>query len=168
MAAYDFTSKPISLALLDASKHGIDVKIVVDKSNATSRYTAATFLANQGVPVRIDYKYAIMHDKFIVVDGEIVETGSFNFTSFLVKATSTFNIDVTSVRPLGLPGDRFVVGVVGGSLGAASWTSESETHGPPAVCRRRRVRVAAEAAGPARAANTVAAVADATSCRKFA
>lgn len=44
-------------------------------------YTAATFLANQGVPVRVDYRYAILHDKFIVVDGETVETGSFNYTA---------------------------------------------------------------------------------------
>jgi phosphatidylserine/phosphatidylglycerophosphate/cardiolipin synthase-like enzyme len=81
MAAYTFTSRPIAEALLDAHRHGIDVDVVVDKSNATDRYTAATFLANQGVPVRIDYRYAIMHDKFIVVDGETVEEGSFNFTS---------------------------------------------------------------------------------------
>lgn len=80
VAAYSFTSKPIAQALLDARKRGIDVRVVVDKSNATARYTAATFLANQGVPMRIDYRYAIMHDKFIEVDGEAVETGSFNFT----------------------------------------------------------------------------------------
>jgi hypothetical protein len=60
---------------------GIDVEVVVDKSQATARYTAATYLANQGVPVRVDYRYAIMHDKFIVVDGETVEEGSFNYTS---------------------------------------------------------------------------------------
>lgn len=81
VAAYSFTSKPIATALLEARKRGIDVRVVVDKSNATARYTAATFLANQGVPVRVDYRYAIMHDKFIVVDGGIVETGSFNFTA---------------------------------------------------------------------------------------
>jgi phosphatidylserine/phosphatidylglycerophosphate/cardiolipin synthase-like enzyme len=54
---------------------------VVDKSNAMARYTAATFLANQGVPVLIDYRYAIMHNKFVIVDREAVETGSFNFTA---------------------------------------------------------------------------------------
>jgi phosphatidylserine/phosphatidylglycerophosphate/cardiolipin synthase-like enzyme len=81
VAAYSFTSKPISMALLDARKRGIDVRVVVDKSQATARYTAATFLANQGVPMRVDYRYAIMHDKFIIVDGETVETGSFNFTA---------------------------------------------------------------------------------------
>jgi phosphatidylserine/phosphatidylglycerophosphate/cardiolipin synthase-like enzyme len=81
VAAYSFTSKPISTALLAAHKRGVDVRVVVDKSNATARYTAATFLANQGVPVRVDYQRAIMHDKFIVVDGVTVETGSFNFTA---------------------------------------------------------------------------------------
>jgi phosphatidylserine/phosphatidylglycerophosphate/cardiolipin synthase-like enzyme len=34
-----------------------------------------------GVRVRVDYEYAIMHDKFIVVDGETVEEGSFNYTA---------------------------------------------------------------------------------------
>jgi phosphatidylserine/phosphatidylglycerophosphate/cardiolipin synthase-like enzyme len=81
VAAYSFTSKPIAQALLDAHKRGIDVEVVVDKSQAKARYTSATFLANVGIPTRIDYKYAIMHNKFIVIDGVNVETGSFNFTS---------------------------------------------------------------------------------------
>ncbi len=80
VAAYSFTSKPISMALLEAHNRGIDVRVVVDKSQATARYTAATFLANQHVPVRVDYNYSIMHDKFVVIDGQTVETGSFNFT----------------------------------------------------------------------------------------
>ena len=81
VAAYSFTSKPIATALLGAHKRGIDVRVVVDKSNATARYTAATFLANQGVPVRVDYRYTIMHDKFMVIDGVTVEEGSFNYTA---------------------------------------------------------------------------------------
>jgi len=81
VAAYSFTSKPIATALLGAHKRGIDVRVVVDKSNATARYTGATFLANQGVPVRVDYRYTIMHDKFMVIDGVTVEEGSFNYTA---------------------------------------------------------------------------------------
>ena len=64
------------------------MRVVVDKSNATARYTAATFLANQGVPVRVDYRYAIMHDKFMVVDGDEVETGSFIFTAAAEKSNA--------------------------------------------------------------------------------
>lgn len=85
VAAYSFTSKPIAEALLADARRGVDVRIVVDKSNATARYTAATFLANQGVPVRVDYRYAIMHDKFVVVDGETVDTDSFNMTTAAEK-----------------------------------------------------------------------------------
>ncbi len=81
VAAYSFTSKPIALALLKAHERGVDVRVVVDKSQATARYTAATFLANQNVQVRIDYRYSIMHDKFLVIDGQTVELGSFNFTA---------------------------------------------------------------------------------------
>lgn len=80
VAAYSFTSRPIAQALLDAHKRGIDVQVVVDKSQAKARYTSATFLANVGIPTRIDYKYAIMHNKFMVIDDANVETGSFNYT----------------------------------------------------------------------------------------
>jgi len=80
VAAYSFTSKPIAQALLAAHRRGVDVRVVVDKSNVTARYTAATFLANMGVPVRVDFRYRIMHDKFTVIDGVALETGSFNYT----------------------------------------------------------------------------------------
>ena len=81
VAAYSFTSKPIAQALLEAHKRGVDVRVVVDKSQARARYTSASFLANVGIPTRIDYRYAIMHNKFMVIDDTNVETGSFNFTS---------------------------------------------------------------------------------------
>lgn len=81
VAAYSFTSKPIAQALVAAKKRGVDVQVVVDKSQESERYTSATFLANMGIPVRVDTRYANMHNKFIVVDGQTVQTGSFNYTS---------------------------------------------------------------------------------------
>lgn len=80
LAAYSFTSKPIAEALVAAHKRGVDVQVVVDKSQKTERYTSATFLANMGIPVRVDAMHAIMHNKFIVVDGQHVETGSYNYS----------------------------------------------------------------------------------------
>jgi phosphatidylserine/phosphatidylglycerophosphate/cardiolipin synthase-like enzyme len=61
-------------------RRGVDVRLVADKSQLTARYTSVRFLANRGVPVRINGRYSIMHDKFIVVDGVTVQTGSFNYT----------------------------------------------------------------------------------------
>lgn len=80
VAAYSFTSKPIAVALEAAKRRGLDVDLVADLKANSRSYTAATFLANQGVPVRFDGHYAIMHNKFMVVDGRSVETGSFNYT----------------------------------------------------------------------------------------
>lgn len=79
--AYSFTSAPIAKALVDAHKRGIDVRVILDKSQRTARYTSSTFLINQGIPTWIDYKVAIAHNKVMVIDGETVITGSFNFTS---------------------------------------------------------------------------------------
>jgi phosphatidylserine/phosphatidylglycerophosphate/cardiolipin synthase-like enzyme len=78
--AYSFTSAPIAKARLDAHKHGVQVQVILDKSQRSEKYSSADFLANQGVPTLIDANHAISHNKVIVIDGETVITGSFNFT----------------------------------------------------------------------------------------
>lgn len=81
IAAYSFTSKPIAAALVAAKNRGVSVRVVADEKANNDRYTAVTFLANQSVPVRLNARYAIMHNKFMVVDGDTVQTGSFNYTA---------------------------------------------------------------------------------------
>jgi phosphatidylserine/phosphatidylglycerophosphate/cardiolipin synthase-like enzyme len=78
--AYSFTSAPIAKALLDAHKRGVQVQVILDKSQRSDKYSSADFLANQGVSVMIDANHAIAHNKIIVIDSELVITGSFNFT----------------------------------------------------------------------------------------
>ena len=39
------------------------------------------FLANHAVPVRVDGKYQLQHQKIVIVDGANIETGSYNFTA---------------------------------------------------------------------------------------
>ncbi|MCC2644830.1 MAG: endonuclease [Burkholderiales bacterium] len=85
VAAYSFTSKPISLALYNASKRGVKVQVVADAKSNGGKYSATTFLANQGLDVRLNRKYAIMHNKFIIVDNKTVETGSFNYSAAAAK-----------------------------------------------------------------------------------
>jgi phosphatidylserine/phosphatidylglycerophosphate/cardiolipin synthase-like enzyme len=81
VAAYSFTSRPIATALRDAARRGVKVFVLVDSDEATKSYSAARFLANERVPVRINARYAIQHNKFMVVDGATVQTGSFNYTA---------------------------------------------------------------------------------------
>ena len=78
--AYSFTSAPIAKALLNAHKRGVKVEVILDKSQRTQKYSSATFLYNPGIPVKIDAQHAIAHNKVMIIDGETVITGSFNFT----------------------------------------------------------------------------------------
>jgi len=78
--AYSFTSTPIAKALVDAKKRGVDVRVILDKSQRTERYSGATFLTNGGVPTFIDATHKIAHNKVMVIDDQEVITGSFNFT----------------------------------------------------------------------------------------
>lgn len=81
--AYQLTSAPIAGALAQAHGRGVDVKVILDKSQKEGkrgRYSAAVFLTNQGIPTWIDYKPAIAHNKVMIIDNDIVITGSFNFS----------------------------------------------------------------------------------------
>ena len=83
--AYGFTSQPIASALVTAHERGIDVAVILDKSNdpVTRRddESDATLISAFGVPVFIDYRPAIAHNKVMIIDRRLVITGSYNFTS---------------------------------------------------------------------------------------
>lgn len=88
--AYGFTSAPIAKAVSDAVKRGVKVTALLDKSNRTAKYSAATFLEHAGAQVIIDYEcQGIAHNKVMIIDRYILITGSFNFT----KAAEEKNVE---------------------------------------------------------------------------
>jgi phosphatidylserine/phosphatidylglycerophosphate/cardiolipin synthase-like enzyme len=78
--AYSFTNKPIAEALIHARKRGVVVHVILDKSNLTENYSDADFLAHDGISTLVDARHAIAHNKIMIIDSEVVITGSFNFT----------------------------------------------------------------------------------------
>lgn len=97
--AYGFTLPAIVEALAKASRRGVRVSVLLDKSNACATEqkrrgredddddcgrkgaVAARVLLEAGADVRIDAAHAIAHNKVMVFDGERTLTGSFNFTT---------------------------------------------------------------------------------------
>lgn len=73
--AYSFTSKSIIAALLSQAAK---TKGIFDRSNQGSAYVQQ--LTSVNIPVLIDNKHVIAHNKVIIKDGEYVQTGSFNYT----------------------------------------------------------------------------------------
>jgi phosphatidylserine/phosphatidylglycerophosphate/cardiolipin synthase-like enzyme len=78
--AYSLTSAPIAEALVEANRRGAKVIVIADASNRTHNYSAADFLAHEGVETYIDSQHAIAHSKVMIIDAQTVLTGSFNFT----------------------------------------------------------------------------------------
>lgn len=77
--AYSFTSPSIAQALNNAEIRGVNVKVILDRSNAVDKYSAMNSLNPKSV-ILIDSKHAIAHNKIMVIDNKTVITGSFNFT----------------------------------------------------------------------------------------
>ena len=82
VAAYAFTSAPIARALIDAQHAGVAVRVVIDHEQVEKRnHSLAAVIKDAGVPLRVDIVHTLLHDKYMIIDGKTVETGSFNFTS---------------------------------------------------------------------------------------
>jgi phosphatidylserine/phosphatidylglycerophosphate/cardiolipin synthase-like enzyme len=79
--AYSFTADPLTFGLVDAKKRGVNVDILLDKSNETERYSDLHIFLEKGLAPLIDAHHAIAHNKVMVIDRKTVITGSFNFTN---------------------------------------------------------------------------------------
>ena len=80
IAGYFFTSSIIAKAVDQAHERGLDVRVVLDRSQVSQRYSSATYFHNHGVPLLINARYPVMHHKFVVIDQDTVGFGSMNFT----------------------------------------------------------------------------------------
>ena len=84
VAAYDFDLSDVAVAMSQATQRGVRVRMVTDTDTLTSTDKAiqAAFdtLKQAQIPIVDDQREAIMHNKFTVVDGEWVSTGSWNYT----------------------------------------------------------------------------------------
>lgn len=76
---YIFTLDSIGDALIRAFRRGVDVKVIFEKREI-DEYSEYWRLKNAGVPVRNDTNPYLMHNKIMIVDSEIVVTGSYNWS----------------------------------------------------------------------------------------
>ena len=78
--AYAFTSKPIAAALMEAHGRGVEVKILIDRSQLKAKHTQLLDILQKGIAVFIDSAPGIAHNKVMIFDEKRVLTGSFNFS----------------------------------------------------------------------------------------
>lgn len=96
IAIYTFTLEPLVELLIQKKQAGADVRLILDKSQSTDAAEAPVIvkLKAAGIPVVIGTspEYQIMHNKFTVVDGEWVQSGSWNYTDAASEEANFFDI----------------------------------------------------------------------------
>jgi len=92
--AYSFTDDDLALAMVEAQNSGIEVAGVMDKAQALGNSGGEyQNLLESGIDVRLDGNAKSMHHKVIIIDGQIVVTGSYNFS----KSAKTRNDENTLI-----------------------------------------------------------------------
>jgi len=80
VAIYAFNSKKIAAALSAADRRGVAVRVLSDRYNAKRYVNLILMMRHSGVEIKFDRRESIYHNKFIVIDGHAILTGSYNFT----------------------------------------------------------------------------------------
>lgn len=83
IAAYGLSAPDLVASLSAAKARGVEVWIKADKVQSAGRVqrSALAELQEAGVTVEVSTQSRLLHDKFAIVDGRWVITGSFNWTA---------------------------------------------------------------------------------------
>ena len=86
IAAFETNLTPVAEALIRAHQRGVAVRWITDDENgieADEEEGRGQFalMEEAGIEVRDDLRSAFMHNKFIIIDGRILWTGSMNLTT---------------------------------------------------------------------------------------
>ncbi len=85
VASYDFDLPNVAGAMAAARKRGVSVRMVTDSDTVNADdnvdvQSALRTLREAEIPIVGDHNDGLMHNKFTIVDGEWLSTGSWNYT----------------------------------------------------------------------------------------
>lgn len=84
-AVYSLTQPDITAAIEGAEHRGVRIRIVTDEGQSIDRHSEINYLRSRGIQVRLSGGFrghrSLMHNKFAIFDGNLVETGSYNWTT---------------------------------------------------------------------------------------
>lgn len=97
--AYSFTSRPIARALLEAQKRKVKIYIIFDKIQLKGSESLFKRFIFYKTPIWIDDQLSIAHNKVMILDEQMIITGSFNFT-FAAQKKNAENVLLISDKNL--------------------------------------------------------------------
>jgi phosphatidylserine/phosphatidylglycerophosphate/cardiolipin synthase-like enzyme len=96
IAIYSIGLRSIRDAIIRAHKRGVQVRMVMESDNMDR--SAPQRLKEEDIPILGDRREGLMHNKFVIIDGYEVWTGSANFTETGLYADNNFLLRIRSVK----------------------------------------------------------------------
>jgi len=81
IAMYYFTDDDLGEAVIRAHRRGVKIRVLLDESQVGASGGEYQKLIAEGIPVAIENTSGLMHHKFVIIDGKITVTGSYNWTA---------------------------------------------------------------------------------------
>lgn len=98
---FSLTDVQMGEILSRKQQSGLDVRGVFDRCLSKSQYSLYWPLKRTGMPVFIDGNEALLHNKVMIIDGETVITGSYNFSKNAEKTNNESFLIVEQAPELG-------------------------------------------------------------------
>ncbi|NMA44907.1 MAG: phospholipase D family protein [Candidatus Diapherotrites archaeon] len=80
VAIYSFSMNEIADALILAHNRGVEVKVIFDYSQSKMDYSVDEKLSDAGIEIKRSDGSGLMHNKFCIIDENVVMGGSFNYS----------------------------------------------------------------------------------------
>jgi phosphatidylserine/phosphatidylglycerophosphate/cardiolipin synthase-like enzyme len=82
--------------LIRAHDRGVDVRLVADRSAPCERKEGIDPVAAAGIPVWIDARARIAHEKALIIDRRVTIMGSYNFSAGAARNSEDLNVVTSS------------------------------------------------------------------------
>jgi phosphatidylserine/phosphatidylglycerophosphate/cardiolipin synthase-like enzyme len=95
--AYVFTTgSGVPAALISARHRGVEVRVVADRWTPCARQEGVGALAAAGIPIWIDARAKVAHEKALIIDRRVTIMGSYNWSKGAASNSEDLNVVISS------------------------------------------------------------------------
>jgi len=99
VCVFTITDDNAAKILIDLHKKGIKVRVITDDDQSASNGSDIVTIKNSSIPVKMDSSPYHMHNKFAVIDGQVLLNGSYNWTT-TANTKNNENMIITNNKKL--------------------------------------------------------------------
>ena len=89
------------------SQRHVRLRIVLDQSQEIEPASKSGYLIKHGFEIKYHLGFGLMHNKFAIIDGKVLMTGSFNWTSTAEEKNEENLLIITDEQTIEKYEDRF-------------------------------------------------------------